>query len=547
MADLYAVDLYQGRIENKSHDVLWVPWERRKDQLVQTVRALWPYSTGCKIIDRIDASSNEVILFDIKFPSSEGTAAHWEKLAIRLPRQGSESSKLTDEEREKYDKDELPLEEIPTVVLGRGIFYSVAIHQHVVKVTSTTGIPVPKLIAYDCTKDNLFRNEYILMERIPGQSLEDVLDDLPAEKRLKIAKELGEIVNSLRRVTSRDAGYIQASKSQKWRAYVYPSHTLPHIHTDIIPFGIDSDHLSASDQIAKDSHLSVREVLKGAWTRRLDKHIQDHPQDKATGVEFRNLWDMAQRRIDGGKVLDTGEFCLWHGDLFPRNIMVDVEASPMITGIIDWDEAVYAPILITAVAPFWLWLPRDVDDEAGRDGGVDGFSVDKESENDEACNNEEDNENASSKEQQDEITKVDDDQDSIYMDEDETVARSNEIPEDPELRSVRDAFAATVGNTIWASSIRSDDINLRWLFTLVARDYWPYWWHDISSAMVKSWKASLRRDGKELDEHGSDNQGSDEEGSRSEEDSDENNTDEEGRSDDEDDSDEIGSSTTLST
>jgi hypothetical protein len=62
MADVYAVEMYQGQIENRSHYCHWVAWEIRKGQLVQCIQTLWPYSTACEIIDRIDASDDEVVL-----------------------------------------------------------------------------------------------------------------------------------------------------------------------------------------------------------------------------------------------------------------------------------------------------------------------------------------------------------------------------------------------------------------------------------------------------------------------------------------------------
>ncbi|RKU45612.1 hypothetical protein DL546_008196 [Coniochaeta pulveracea] len=491
MAEPYrVVDLYQGRSENDPHDRGWVPWERRKDQLVQIIQALWPDSIGCKIFDRLDASSNEAILFDVNLPSSDGTEARQEELVIRLPRQGSDANKLTREQREKYDRGELPEDEIPTAALGRDILDSVAIHQHVTEVTTTASVPVPKVIAYDSTKDNLFRHEYLIMQRIPGQVLEDVLDDLSANQRKILAIELGEITNALRRVTSPDAGYIRAAKSEDWPAFIHPGHTIPQVRPDIIPFGINCLH-PAPDHVSKDSNLAMGEIFHRAWTRRLDEYTKTSPQDTSGATEYRNLRAMAQEIVDDGQVLNTGQCCLWHGDLFPRNIMVDVEASPMITGIIDWDEAIYAPTVISAVPPFWLWLSRDGEDEVELDDDGGDWVVE---EMDQTGNDEGVDEDHPAADQDEDLPKDEESKASIFFDEDETVDRANEVPEDAEMRWVREAYAATVGDAIWASSRRSDDINLRWIFAMVARDTWSYWWFDVSDAMIRTWKASKHSD-----------------------------------------------------
>ncbi|KAI1142444.1 hypothetical protein F5Y05DRAFT_370985 [Hypoxylon sp. FL0543] len=47
--------------------------------------------------------------------------------------------------------------------------------------------------------------------------------------------------------------------------------------------------------------------------------------------------------------------CLQHPDLFPRNIMVDFSPNITITGILDWDGALFVPRFANRIFPRWLW------------------------------------------------------------------------------------------------------------------------------------------------------------------------------------------------
>ncbi|KAI1328183.1 hypothetical protein F5Y16DRAFT_398591 [Xylariaceae sp. FL0255] len=51
-------------------------------------------------------------------------------------------------------------------------------------------------------------------------------------------------------------------------------------------------------------------------------------------------------------------YFLYHGDLFPRNIMVDTRENDdvHITSIIDWDDVHFTPAVVAFTPPSWLWL-----------------------------------------------------------------------------------------------------------------------------------------------------------------------------------------------
>ena len=63
--------------------------------------------------------------------------------------------------------------------------------------------------------------------------------------------------------------------------------------------------------------------------------------------------------------LGSDENCICHLDLLPRNIMADVkpDGSLSITGILDWDSAVFAPRFVGCAPPMWLWAWNSEEDE----------------------------------------------------------------------------------------------------------------------------------------------------------------------------------------
>lgn len=65
-------------------------------------------------------------------------------------------------------------------------------------------------------------------------------------------------------------------------------------------------------------------------------------------------------------------YYLAHGDVYPRNILVEVtdNESVRFTGIIDWDSAQFAPAFMAYEVPCWLWKFDDL-----RSGFLEGLNL----------------------------------------------------------------------------------------------------------------------------------------------------------------------------
>lgn len=67
---------------------------------------------------------------------------------------------------------------------------------------------------------------------------------------------------------------------------------------------------------------------------------------------------------------DNVFFSLCHLDLAPRNVMADINEtsnSLQITGVLDWDSAVFGPNFMLCEPPSWIWAWSDDDDESESD------------------------------------------------------------------------------------------------------------------------------------------------------------------------------------
>lgn len=78
------------------------------------------------------------------------------------------------------------------------------------------------------------------------------------------------------------------------------------------------------------------------------------------------IWDSFIEIINSlhetGFLPDDEAYHLYHQDLQTRNLLVDYvdgSVAANITGILDWDSAVFAPKFVSYRAPFFLWDNKD--------------------------------------------------------------------------------------------------------------------------------------------------------------------------------------------
>lgn len=82
--------------------------------------------------------------------------------------------------------------------------------------------------------------------------------------------------------------------------------------------------------------------------------------------------EMAKKMFDCGFLNASERFHFTHLDLYPRNILLNItsDSSVEITGILNWDNALFAPKYVACRAPSWLWEEEKELDEADEYGGL---------------------------------------------------------------------------------------------------------------------------------------------------------------------------------
>ncbi|KAB5580812.1 kinase-like domain-containing protein [Coniochaeta sp. 2T2.1] len=346
-----------------------IPWEERKMQVVDLCKSLWPTAVSHECDDDAFVGGYNEVYF-VTITESNGTSADY---VIRCPQETWWFTPLID---------------------------SVAILHHI---KQTTSIRVPSIIAFDTTPDNPLKSKYIVLERLKGKTLQSQIHKCTTEQRVALAKELGELYTQFRSIKMPHAGRIVAAPSCHITS-LRPEEMLSQLPVAIEPYGarcpekvaarlptsgevdcfwtIEEEFLTSGGLTSDPPNLPLAEAVTRPFDRRIVQETTSpyyhRPEMKAsvanTITQFANLYIMIETIVEEEKVEDASgmDFYLWHSDLLPRNIMVDIDSSPMITGIIDWDEAVYAPKFATALAPWWLWeLPPPEEQEGKKAEGED--------------------------------------------------------------------------------------------------------------------------------------------------------------------------------
>ncbi|KAI1476564.1 kinase-like domain-containing protein [Daldinia eschscholtzii] len=197
-------------------------------------------------------------------------------------------------------------------------------------------IPAPKVIHFDHTDNNELNTRYMVQNRISREPLLAAYPKLTHEERCRLAQELGRLYSEILATTSTTSTILVPPEEEDIRDPPIPQD----IHEMLI-------------NIFKDQKAAKLEVRPNSIIRPklLDQFCQMVSDLKISGC------------------FDNCHISLAHLDLEPRNILVnpisDV-SSPMVSAILDWDSAVFAPHFMCCKPPFWLWAWQGDDEEDER-------------------------------------------------------------------------------------------------------------------------------------------------------------------------------------
>ena len=219
-----------------------------------------------------------------------------------------------------------------------------------------SNIPTATLLVKDFSDDNPLGSPYLIQDRIPGSDLEVLWPDLNHSQRCAIAREVGSVIKSLLSLESPVGGHIESK----------PTSTGTATSLTIVPF----DLKDGSDNLIEESEPE-KPLLEGG--QRQSQSTVDFFRSQIARwrtVDLASngglvdhtveLWDgmlkVAEEMNDLGLFTSQGH-CLCHVDLQARNIMAEInpDGSIKVTGVLDWDDAVFAPKFVNCQPPGWLW------------------------------------------------------------------------------------------------------------------------------------------------------------------------------------------------
>ncbi|EPE04828.1 hypothetical protein F503_06377 [Ophiostoma piceae UAMH 11346] len=233
-------------------------------------------------------------------------------------------------------------------------------------VSSNTWIPVPRVCMFDHGQDNVLYSPFCVQERVAGASLFALFPTLSHADKVRVAQDLGRVVQSMLAVRSRSAGRFVLCKSTAGP----PLDLEPFVRsTDAPAPGSSRLVLNAAPAEATPAALlmSMLAAQKAAC-------LETHPTETVLPEILDQLSGVASDLERTGWLVagDDHYYTLAHLDLAPRNIMADTSQTKtaaaasslsIVSAILDWDSAVCAPPFVACAPHPWIWAEWDSDRE----------------------------------------------------------------------------------------------------------------------------------------------------------------------------------------
>ncbi|KAF7952697.1 hypothetical protein EAE96_005928 [Botrytis aclada] len=215
-------------------------------------------------------------------------------------------------------------------------------------------LPIPLVLAWDCTYQNSIQCPYAILERVKGEKLEFEYFKLDhglqhktprnphVERRCKYARCVADFVAAMDKTELPGYGQFVAPANM-------PNKGIK-VETDI---KMSRDTIDGI-KIPSEPNFSswVNNILNAQMKRASDIFLKLSPVE---------TWKIQKLREIGSQMAERGLLkdepaVLWHADFYPRNIMIkSTKNHAILTGVIDWDEARGLPRIVTRKPPSWLW------------------------------------------------------------------------------------------------------------------------------------------------------------------------------------------------
>ncbi|KAF2874690.1 hypothetical protein BDV95DRAFT_603491 [Massariosphaeria phaeospora] len=223
-------------------------------------------------------------------------------------------------------------------------------------------VPIPRVVASSDSVENALGMRYMLQPRLPGQRLDGAWPALNFAQKKCLAKQLAELSRNLYGLTHTSCCVLGAAQGKGTSVDTVEFLTLriPPDDTHIDPLRQIPSSLPATPQ-------TTLEFIQQTCTR---WDVYERTSCHRLTTPWPRLAALASALHARGLLPSPSTFHFTHLDLFPRNILI-VTPSPdtvVISGVLDWDDALFAPGWAACRMPVWLWTDDnadEVDEEQG--------------------------------------------------------------------------------------------------------------------------------------------------------------------------------------
>jgi hypothetical protein len=225
---------------------------------------------------------------------------------------------------------------------------------------ANTSVPAPRIKYFDVSSANELGSRYTVQPLLPGRSVQEGYLDLNTAQRISFARSLGKALKNLHAITSPCPGTLDPNDIL--------SSNRPTMRTGQV--GLLQVQCPPRNAMRSPSNEQARQAtLTSAYDFIKLQISHQCAYDTALSRCRLNLWDKLAAIIDalhGEGLFYNNTFYLSHMDFEPRNILLNTRSpeDAYVSGILDWDESLFAPVFLSCRPPSWLWdFEGDEDDE----------------------------------------------------------------------------------------------------------------------------------------------------------------------------------------
>ena len=235
-------------------------------------------------------------------------------------------------------------------------------------------VPVATVVKSDFTCNNVLEKPYLLQKKLSGFPVHSGAAEflqLTHLQKLDFASQFGTMLRTLFERKSKEPGLMELISPS---ATAKPSNGQGPCKFCIQPFDVGRPAKAGTERYpdtisavsSKPGYTSPSTFLQSQFGRwQTDAEMRG---DELESECMHKLSQLAEQLDEAGFLGKKGDgYVLSHRDLNigPQNILIDIDENGKlsITGILDWDSAIFAPAVVACQPPMWIWAWNSDGDE----------------------------------------------------------------------------------------------------------------------------------------------------------------------------------------